>query len=92
MSVLNEKYNGIAIFSDRIPAESDYSTIYVGASNAFERYGNFAGLAETIDQGNKNRNDNAFVMADCTPRSDNMEGNRSLFTFAGVSTGRERTP
>ena len=42
-----------------------YSTIYVGGSDsAFSAYGDFQGLAETIDAGNQVKNDEAFVFTD----------------------------
>ena len=43
-------------------AAGEYSTIYLGRTSAFTAYGSFAGLAETVDHGNKNKTDKAFVM------------------------------
>lgn len=44
---------------------NEYSTIYVGvAGPTFSEYGNFLGLAETIDAGNRIKTDNAFVFSD----------------------------
>ena len=54
------------IFVTERPETAEYSTIFVGKTSAFDQYGNFAGLAETIDHGNENRSDNAFVMLDST--------------------------
>ena len=64
---LNTKYaNSNVIFVTERPTNTEYSTIYIGKTDAFNTYGNFAGLAETIDKGNKNTTDNAFVMLDAT--------------------------
>ena len=52
------------IFVTERPATAGYSTIFVGKTSAFDQYGSFAGLAETIDEGNAIKNDNAFVMLD----------------------------
>ncbi len=54
------------IFVTERPTDTDYSTIYIGKTSSFDEYGNFAGLAETVDIGNKIKNDNAFVMLDDT--------------------------
>ena len=64
---LNEKYvSQNVIFVTERPQTAEYSTIYIGKTSAFDAYGNFAGLAETIDEGNQIKNDNAFVMLDST--------------------------
>ena len=64
---LNAQYaDRNVIFVTEKPTTAEYSTIYVGKTSAFDRYGNFAGLAETIDSGNKNKTDKAFVMLDST--------------------------
>ncbi len=67
-AALNEQYAGQnVVFTAEKPKVADtqeYSTVYIGQTSAFEEYGNFAGLAETIDEGNRNRNDNAFVLLD----------------------------
>ena len=52
------------LFVTERPRGIEYSTICVGKTSAFDRYGTFAGLAETVDRGNANRSDNAFVMMD----------------------------
>ena len=64
---LNKKYaaQNVVFVSER-PQTDEYSTIFVGKNSAFDEYGNFVGLAETIDSGNKNKKDNAFVMLDST--------------------------
>ena len=54
------------IFVTEKPIIAEYSTIYIGKTEAFSPYGSFAGLAETIDEGNKIKSDNAFVMLDST--------------------------
>lgn len=42
--------------------QGEYSTVFIGGTSAFEPFGSFAGLAETVDTGNAVRNDNAFVI------------------------------
>ena len=62
---LNMKYaDRNVIFVTEKPENAEYSTIYIGKTEAFSPYGNFAGLAETIDKGNLNKSDNAFVILD----------------------------
>ena len=64
---LNAKYAAQnVIFVTEKPQNIEYSTIYIGKTSAFDSYGNFAGLAETIDKGNQNKSDKAFVMLDST--------------------------
>lgn len=67
ISELNKKYASLSVrFVTERPLNTAYSTIYIGKTSAFNAYGNFAGLAETIDEGNKNKSDKAFVMLDST--------------------------
>ena len=67
LAELNAKYAAQnVIFVTQRPGTAEYSTIYIGKTEAFSPYGNFAGLAETIDKGNQIKNDNAFVMLDST--------------------------
>ena len=58
VSALNDRYaaQGVVFTADRaaIPAEAEYSTVYVGRTRDFASYGSFAGLAETVDFGNAN--------------------------------------
>ena len=55
------------VFTIEKPADMvEYSTIYIGQTDDFDKYGSFSGLAETIDKGNQIKNDNAFVAADTT--------------------------
>ncbi len=54
------------VFVTEQPSDAEFSTIYVGKTDSFSEYGDFAGLAETVDVGNKIKNDNAFVMLDST--------------------------
>ena len=63
-SVLNAKYSGEVIFVTEAPVDGEYSTIYIGITDAFKPYGDFSGMAETIDSGNLNKCDNAFVLVD----------------------------
>ena len=71
---LNEDFadRGVIFVTER-PADGEFSTIYIGKTSAFEKYGNFAGLAETIDAENLNKSDNAFVM---------LKGNESATAIA----------
>lgn len=65
ISELNEKYAYLNIkFVTVIPENTEYSTVYIGKTSSFDKYGTFAGIAETIDSGNKNKTDKAFVMLD----------------------------
>ncbi|MBR7138625.1 MAG: hypothetical protein IKD44_03695, partial [Lentisphaeria bacterium] len=67
VSQLNEKYAAQGIrFVTRRPEGQEYSTIFVGKTSAFDQYGAFKGLAETIDEGNANKTDKAFVNLDST--------------------------
>lgn len=61
LSRLNEKYaaRGVRFTASR-PVSGDYSTVYVGRSADIA----YTGLAETVDAGNLNKNDNAFVNLD----------------------------
>ena len=52
------------VFASERPKDTAYSTIFVGRTNAFDQYGSFAGLAETVDLGNRIKDDNAFVLLD----------------------------
>ena len=58
---LNGQFGCDVLFTSELPAEGEFSTIYIGVTSAFDEYGSFYGLAETIDSGNQIRNDNAFV-------------------------------
>ena len=63
VSRLNAAYASSGVcFVTQKPAAGEYSTIYIGPASAFENLGNFAGLAETVDTGNQNKSDNAFVL------------------------------
>ncbi len=62
VATLNEQFGDDIVFTADIPYTDGYSTIYVGVTSAFEDYGDFLGLAETIDSGNQIHDDNAFVM------------------------------
>ena len=60
------------LFTSERPKDTAYSTIFVGRTTAFDQYGRFAGLAETVDSGNRIKNDNAFVMLDATSSDSNI--------------------
>ena len=62
---LNIRFSGQNIlFTAARPETTAHSTIFVGKTSDFERYGSFAGLAETVDDGNRIKDDNAFVLLD----------------------------
>ncbi|MBO7328601.1 MAG: hypothetical protein J6W00_07515, partial [Lentisphaeria bacterium] len=62
---LNRQYAADnVLFVSTIPVEEEFSTIYIGETESFKPYGEFYGLAETIDTDNLIRNDNAFVLMD----------------------------
>lgn len=71
---LNKKYAGEVIFVSQAPKSGKYSTVFVGATDAFSSYGNFRGIAETIDTGNQIKNDNAFVITNSDSSIDNIIG------------------
>ena len=67
LSELSARYaDADVIFTLDKPTDDtcEYSTVFVGKSNDFKAYGNFLGLAETVDAGNRIKNDNAFVLLD----------------------------
>ena len=67
VSSLNAQYaEKNVVFVTEKPCTAEYSTIYIGKTEAFSTYGNFAGVAETIDTDNQNKSDKAFVMLDAT--------------------------
>ena len=70
---LNAKYaaQNVRFVTER-PINSEYSTIYVGRTDAFSTYGDFAGVAETLDRNNQNKNDNAFVLLDSTASNEQI--------------------
>ena len=55
-----------AIFTSVKPEGGEYSTVFVGKTGAFAEIGDICGIAETIDEGNLNKKDNAFVLLDAT--------------------------
>ena len=63
VDALNGMFADVA-FTSELPADGEFSTIYIGVTSAFDEYGSFLGLAETIDSGNQIRDDNAFVLLD----------------------------
>ena len=67
LAELNARYaDQNIVFVTQRPTVAGYSTIFIGKTAAFDRYGSFAGLAETIDEGNANKTDKAFVNLDTT--------------------------
>ena len=66
-SLLNEHYvDQNVVFVTERPESGDYSTVFIGKTSDFDKYGNFSGLAETVDSGNKIKNDDAFVNMEAT--------------------------
>lgn len=64
---LNSKFEKNIFFTIKQPTGiEEYSTIFIGTTDAFKPYGDFYGIAESIDSGNINHSDNAFVFADTT--------------------------
>ncbi len=61
---LNRMFGDDIVFTAELPVSATYSTIYIGTTDAFDSYGSFLGIAETIDSGNKIHDDNAFVLLD----------------------------
>ena len=81
VSELNAQYAEYnVVFVTRRPTIAGYSTIYIGKTSAFDEYGNFTGLAETIDKGNLNKTDKAFVMLDAA------SGNESIISTISHET------
>ena len=66
VSSLNEQFENDVVFTMELPEEELYSTIYIGVTSAFDEFGDFLGLAETVDSGNLIRDDNAFVLLNST--------------------------
>ena len=66
VDMLNALYGDDIYFTSSVPTEGLYSTIYIGMTSAFDEYGSFLGLAETIDSGNLIPDDNAFVFLNST--------------------------
>ncbi len=64
VDALNGQFGDDVVFTSELPSEGVFSTIYVGVTSAFDEYGSFYGLAETIDSGNQIHDDNAFVLLD----------------------------
>ena len=65
VDALNGMFDDVS-FTSALPSDGEFSTIYIGVTSAFDKYGAFLGLAETIDSGNIIRDDNAFVFLDST--------------------------
>ncbi|MDD3153880.1 MAG: pre-peptidase C-terminal domain-containing protein [Victivallaceae bacterium] len=65
LSALAEKYRDqdVQFTLSKPDSGQKYSTVYIGQNDAFEPYGGFDGIAETIDAGNRTADDNAFVIA-----------------------------
>ena len=72
VDALNGQFGDDVVFTADIPSEGLFSTIYIGVTSAFDEYGSFLGLAETIDSGNQIRDDNAFVLLDSTATAESV--------------------
>ena len=66
VDTLNAQFDDDIVFTAELPETDEYSTIYIGVTSAFDVYGEFLGLAETIDSGNQIHDDNAFVFLNST--------------------------
>ena len=76
---LNNTFAGAGVTFTASPEEcggqAEHSTIYVGGTgSAFAGYGNFSGLAETLDAGNQIKGDKAFVFSDKLNSPDAITG------------------
>ena len=72
-SQLNELYvEQNVIFVTERPESGDYSTVFIGKTSDFDKYGNFSGLAETVDSGNQIKNDDAFVNMEATASNETI--------------------
>ena len=80
---LNTTYAGSGVTFTVTPPDSSlltlnhspvqYSTVYVGSTGStLTQYGNILGLSETIDAGDKIKNDNAFVFSDKINSTDQL--------------------
>ena len=69
VDALNGMFDDV-VFTSALPADGEFSTIYVGVTSAFDEHGSFLGLAETIDSGNQIRDDNAFVLLDSSANAE----------------------
>ena len=80
LQTMEDTFAGTGIvFTTLPPASGEYSTVYVGGDgSAFHEYGNFLGLAEQIDVGNKDRADSALVF------SERIVGGSSVVTLPDV--------
>ncbi|MBP1583244.1 MAG: hypothetical protein J6866_04745, partial [Victivallales bacterium] len=72
VKVLNEQFGDDVVFTAELPKAGEYSTVYIGPTEAFRSYGAFLGLAETIDVGNEIHNDNAFVFLNSSASLDTL--------------------
>ena len=69
IDALNGMFDDVS-FTSELPSDGEFSTIYIGLTSAFDEYGAFLGLAETIDSGNQIRDDNAFVLLDSSANAE----------------------
>ncbi len=67
VAALNERFSSVDVSFTRTQPQlgAEYSSIFIGGDDsAFSRYGSFFGLAEQVDVGNQDRNDNGFVFSE----------------------------
>ena len=63
VATLNEAFAAQNIvFCAEKPETDEYSTIHIGYTDSFAPYGKFSGISETVDYGNLNHSDKAFVI------------------------------
>ena len=107
VDALNGMFDDVA-FTSSLPADGEFSTIYIGVTSAFDEYGSFLGLAETIDSGNQIRDDNAFVLLDSSASAELVvsviahetehivhgmdHGGEGLERFADINVGPGQNP
>ena len=65
LTKLNRTFAGTGVtFTTTQPATGTFSSVYVGGDNdVLEEYGEFMGVAEKLDAGNADRDDEAFIFA-----------------------------
>ena len=88
---LNIRYSPNNVkFVTEIPSDKEYSTIFIGNTRAFQNYGNFTGLAETLDRDNRNKQDKAFVLLDNAADDETIIS--AILHETGHITGQLRHP
>ncbi|OHB66816.1 MAG: hypothetical protein A2Y77_14765 [Planctomycetes bacterium RBG_13_62_9] len=82
--------SGVTFTTERPAGDQPYSTIYVGGDGSvFAQYGSFLGLAETVDVGNRNPGDEAFIFSSdiCSNASGDASSVSMLIEVIAHETG-----